>query len=427
MVPRRPAWGLALAVLVMVPGCSGPGGDGPGSATTTSRATTTSDAPGVEDVRLRDVRFAQLDFYDSYGFASAENSLWGLVEWTYDAPHSSVHYLHVLADIDYGGTIDLEWVVAGLPLFPSSGRGAVREAAFFDWSMLGAAEGEDVDAVSFFVEATLEPAPEELPDYLLDRLDVDADPVTECRIEIPPAGEFIEPAGAPEPDAGAPAAPRVGAERDLRPVQEGVNQCLPGSFARSLDWLNRTHDLDLGKDAQGIFDDLLGRGVGVVPAGGGTHGSIVADWIKKKSDYAREKTGNKVVTKVWDGGDYIDPIAGVAEDKPPATSFADWIKREVRTEDVEVAFVRTDLSSHIVTAASVVTYPTRFRVSAVGRVPGAGGNLTGIKYRDDEAQGNATRGDSTVKNVPITRGADGKYRFGAESKTIYFAVSESKV
>ncbi|MBI4744571.1 MAG: hypothetical protein HY776_07115 [Actinobacteria bacterium] len=122
----------------------------------------------------------------------------------------------------------------------------------------------------------------------------------------------------------------------------------------------------------------------------------------------KKKTEDRVVTKVWDRGTDVDPITGVVEENG---DFLTWLKKEIKTEDVEVAYFYPG-NAHIVTITELYTK----------------NGETWVKYRDDENQSNPENdpkpGDSGIKNAKIYQ-KNGQYHFGSDSNTIYFAVSES--
>jgi hypothetical protein len=373
----------------------------------------TPEAPptGAEPPELLSVTFEQVDWFESDGTSVQANSLWCLMSWTYTPTLSTTFYLNVRAALTAGDSG--AWVIRNLPLFPASGGSTAprREAAYINLADLGLlfdtpAElviGFDIDqlAVSISVGAAV------LNEYEVSPSEAVSVGTSEHRAsgiedESPLPGPFADPGEPARIDVdGVPIA--VNTARDVRAVQEGSAKCAAGAFARSLDWLNREHDLGLQKTAQQIYQDLIRAGVSEP----NTDGSPARDeWIARKNEYAREQTENRIVTKVWDHGTNVDPIEDVTEENG---DFAEWLKREIRTEDVEVAYYYPG-NAHIVTVLQVYT---------------RGGSLF-VKYRDDERQDDNAHGDAAVKHARIYKVGD-TYRFGTDRNRVYFAVSESVV
>jgi len=367
-------------------------------------------APPTETLlELSAMTFAQVDWYEADGTSVQADSLWCLMSWSYTPDLQTTFYLNVRASLtaDDPGA----WVVRNLPLFavPDGNASPQREAAYINLGDVGLVfdtpaelvTGIDVDQlyVSFSVGSEI------LNEYSGDPADAVAVGTAEHRAsgledESPLSGPFTDP-GEPEPlhVDGVPTS--VNAPRDVRGVQEGTARCAAGAFARSLDWLNREHELGIQKTAQQIYQDLVRAGVSE-PNEDGTPARD--EWIARKNELARRQTGNRIVTKVWDRGTNIDPIENVTEQNG---DFAEWLQREIRTEDVEIAYYYPG-NAHIVTILQVYT---------------RGGSLF-VKYRDDERQDDNTHGDTAVKHARIYKVGD-EYRFGTDRNRIYFAVSES--
>ncbi|MCK5247495.1 hypothetical protein KAR02_11375, partial [Candidatus Bipolaricaulota bacterium] len=171
---------------------------------------------------------------------------------------------------------------------------------------------------------------------------------------------------------------KVNVARDVKPVQEARATCCAGSFARSLDWLNRKYDLGIDRTAQQIYTDLIAAGV----SRPNTDRTPARDeWVARKNQYARAQSGNRIVTKVWDRGTSVSPIPGVTEE---TGDFLEWLKGEIQTEDVELAYFYPG-NAHIVTVLEVYTKD----------------GDTYVKYRDDERQANDAQGDTAVKHAKI--------------------------
>ncbi len=363
----------------------------------------------VTPPELRTVTFEQVDWYEADGTIVQANSLYGLMSWTYEPDLRTTFFLNVRAALtpdDDGG-----WVIRNLPLFAAddANTSARREATYFTLADLGLVFDSPaelvvgIDVGRLYVSISVDN--EILNDFPADSTDlVDVGTVkhwaTGLADESPLPGPFADP-GEPEGIKVEGVATRVNGARDVRGVQEEGARCAAGAFARSLDWLNREHDLGMQKNAQQIYRELIAAGVSE-PNDDNTPARD--EWIARKDEYAREQTDGRIVTKVWDRGTTVELIEGVTEE---TGDFAEWLKREIRTEDVEVAYYYPG-NAHIVTVLEVYT---------------RGGHLY-VKYRDDEHQGNNARGDTAVKHAKIYK-VDGEYRFGADRNRIYFAVSES--
>lgn len=365
----------------------------------------------VTPPELRSVVFAQVDWHESDGTSVQANSLYGLMSWTYDPDPTTTFYLNVLATL--AAEDEAVWIIKNLPLFAvdNDDPSARREAAYFSFGDFGIVFEAPLDLVlgidvsELLVAVTVGPEVlESFPDVPVESVEVMAVDhwTTGSPDESPEPGPFLDP-GEPE-GINLDAAPvKVNVARDVRAVQEGNAKCCAGSFARSLDWLNRKHELGIERTAQQIYQDLIAAGV----SRPNTDRTPARDeWIARKNSYALAKSGNKIVTKVWDRGTDVAPVAGVSEE---TGDFVEWLKREIRTEDVEVAYFYPG-NAHIVTVLEVYTKD----------------GDTYVKYRDDERQGNDAQGDTAVKHAKIYKKSN-QYRFGSDRNTIYFAVSESVV
>ena len=367
--------------------------------------------PAATSPELSTITFEQVDWFEADGTSVQANSLWCLMSWTYTPDPSTTFYLNVRAALPVGG--EEAWVIRNLPLFPAAGGDTSprREAAYINLADLGLlfdtpAElviGIDVGrlVVSISVGAEALNAYEVSPGEIVP-VGASEHRASGLEDESPLPGPFSDPGEPARIDVdGVPIA--VNTARDVRGVQEGSAQCAAGAFARSLDWLNREHELGIQKTAQQIYQDLIRAGVSE-PNADGTPARD--EWIARKNEVAREQSENRIVTVVWDRGTNVDPIEDVTEENG---DFATWLMREIRTKDVEVAYYYPG-NAHIVTVLQVYT---------------RGGNLF-VKYRDDERQDDNARGDAAIKHARIYKVGD-TYRFGTDRNRIYFAVSESVV
>lgn len=207
---------------------------------------------------------------------------------------------------------------------------------------------------------------------------------------------------------GAGLAGAAAADRAFNELEEDDFGCMPGSFARSLDWINRQYGRGSTKTVQDIYSDLATLI--------GTRRQPSQELrIERKAGYAQALLG--VETKVFDAGNFLDPIFGVKETAPTGNTFDDfiaWLMREYEDgEDIEIAFqiqdVRTGKTGgHI--------------VALVGLDRMADGKIM-ARYRDDSQQG-MPGGDKEIKSVEIYELASG-IAFGSARWTVMFAVSES--
>jgi hypothetical protein len=353
---------------------------------------------------ITNITFSQLDWFRPNGSLAQDDSLYGQMSWSYDPDPTTTYYLNVNVSLTSGGPAS--WTIQNLPLFAvdNDDFSTRSEGTYFNLAELGLSAGTDLSEIYYnvTVDSTIHTTD---PGAALTFAAVET---LEClATDVPnriPYSDIFDP-GEPVGVKLDAAPVKENKDRDVRAVQEGIGKCLAGSFARSIDWLNREHKLGMKKDAQKIYDDLIKKKVSSTT-------TTLEDDIKAKDKYAKEQTGNKIITKIWDSGNEVDAIPGVKEEKG---DFAEWLKKEIKTEDVEVAY-RYPGNAHIVTVVGVYTKD---------------GDLW-VKYRDDRGQGDPDKGDGkggaeypAVKHAKVYK-EDGKYHFGSDKKTIYFAVSESK-
>ena len=182
-------------------------------------------------------------------------------------------------------------------------------------------------------------------------------------------------------------------------VQEAHNNCITGSYARSLKWLDNEYDLENvpnTKSAQDIYDDLVGLGVG-----NGTGSGISEEaMLEAKAEYFEGLDGRAVTKFVDLTGWMSDDVEGCTEEKPE--NLKDWLEEELETEDVEMCY-----NGHCVTITGIYEQ----------------GGKTFLEYRDDERQGNPDEGDTAEKEGELTQVAGGGWNFkGAQ---VDYIVSES--
>ncbi len=347
------------------------------------------------------MRFFQIDWFQTGGVPAQLNSVWGRVTVQYPPPLQT-QYLNIVLSTN---PVSPVWVVRNYPLrLNDNCNPAVRlEAIDFDLSLLGFSPGQNV--TNLFMNAQVTPIP--VASYsgppvqtavFFNWTERGYDSILEC----PVPGPFLNP-GAPEGHA-AGAAPAVAARpvRDMNGVQEGDSKCCAGSMARSLDWLNRKNSLGFERTAQEIYDDLVAAGVSVPVAG---LPKSREKWIQAKDQYAKQKSGNQITTSVWDGGAFVDPIPGIGES---TGDFLDWLNAAWdANKDIEIAYYYPG-NAHIITVVDVYKQDGK----------------TFVKYRDDDKQDDNAAGDTTIKEAEVYKGADGKWHFGSDENVIYFAVAE---
>jgi len=295
-----------------------------------------------------------------------------------------------------------------VPLFPvdNDDYSTRREAVDINLEELGIATGQNLPEVygRLSVDDSILTEPPTGPETLFGVGDLDrfaSYPIG----GVPDPGPFTDPGvpvGVKLDKTAVGAAVQKSKSRDVKAVQEDRKKCFAGSCTRSIDWLNRAHGLGIGKDAQGIYDDLIAAGVSKP---NGRASTAHKEWLAAKNTYARQKTNNKIVTKVWDPRAAVDGIQGVTE---TSGDFETWLKNEVKHgEMVELAFYWAR-GAHIVTVVELFTW----------------GDDTYVKYRDDEKQGDNTKGDTHVKHGAVYE-KDGKLHFISDLYIVYFAISES--
>lgn len=358
---------------------------------------------------ITEITFSQLDWFGPDGSLAQTDSLYGQMSWSYDPDTTTTYYLNVNVSLTIGESGS--WVIQNLPLFAvdDDDFSTRSEGTYFNLAELGLIAGTDLSEIyySATVDSTIR-ATNPGPAATFAAVETLERRATDVTDQSPDPGPF---------DPGEPngvkldAAPtKQNKARDVKGVQENHSKCCAGAFARSIDWLNREHKLGMNKNAQQIYEDLIKANVSKPDLGGPNSRD---EWIEAKNKYTREQTNNRIVTKVWERtADTVDDTEGVVQE---TGDFAMWLIREIKTEDVELAYFYPS-NAHIVTVLEVYTKD----------------GDTYVKYRDDEVQGDDSKGDGkggnkypAVKHAEIYK-KNGEYHFGSDNNTIYFAVSESK-
>jgi len=301
---------------------------------------------------------------------------------------------------------DFVWVIKNLPLPPIWDPESLHMAAYFDLSDLGFVPGIEMPDVQYIISQT---------DYILETMP--NEPVSDGTIESEVRQSYdLSFEGTPVP-VHIPPPMSVNTysyatiispiRRGVDRVQEDTNHCTAGAYARSLDWLNDTYNLGLDMSGQDFYDSLTERGV----SDQSIEGRLRTEWLRRKDQFARSISDGAIYTKAWDGGNSVDPIPGIHESRG---DLLEWLLRESKTEDVEMAYHWTDSAGnghgHIVTI--------------VGVIRNSDGSYT-VLYKDDEYQGYDSHGDTRIKYARLIPLGGGQYGFNNSNRRIHFAASES--
>ena len=363
---------------------------------------------------IGNISFGQADWYDvdDSDTLLLQYSLWGRMDFDVTGDAGEVYYLNVVGKL---GSIT-PWLVQNLPLFPQTTvSGTLGLSVDIDLGDFGLTEGTPLGSFEFAYALTASPlgsAPS-LPSFVpatAETLNYRA--LTEDG-ETVHRGPFGRPAGIKA--AGSDSTVKQGEviHRGVPRVVEDRNQCMPGAFARSLAWLNQEHKLGYQKGAQDIYKDLKEQI--------GAEKSLPREQrIQKKNTYAKNVSPS-IATKVLDVRSILGPIEGVPEDS--TTDLVEWLKREIKTEDIELAYTifgngrdKEPTGGHIVTITGVYEQ----------------GGKTYLYYRDDETQ-DGRGGDRTIRGNPygykVTElgKVDSQYWFRNDLRLVSYAVSESVI
>jgi len=373
---------------------------------------TVPDAPPVDfDIVYPDLggfQLSQIDWYNGDGTLVLDNSTWGLFTFDYIVDTVDIYYVNLsLAQLGN----PLQWVVRNLPLFPALHAGPRSDGAHINLEEIGISTGDSAGLFEMSASFSASPLADMPTEPILTGLFLQSR--RQALDQPEDMGDFADP-GAVAPLRIPDDAVQHGTTRDMDPltdssyrVQEQPSHCMAGACARSIDWLNRVHQLGMEESAQEIYDSLAARHVSDPNQGGPFSRD---EWTIYKNDYARTRTGNKIVTKVWDAGNNMPPLDSLYGIEESNENFIDWLKREIKTEDVEIAIEYDGGGAHIVTAVDVFE--------------DSDGNIY-IKYRDDNDQGNDVVGDQSISTTRLVVRDDGKYGLDSRDNQIYFALSES--
>jgi len=331
--------------------------------------------------------FSQLDWYYQ-GELLFPHSMWGRVDIIAE-PDSMFWYMNVVADAGFGQA----WIIKNYPIFPEEYGVPDHQVIYFNIEELGLLEGMPLPDLLAIVSYDLEP------------------------LELPPVGEFYPyPVGGSIRDAwghsqdvpvylpipsGHFADDIVVGEikhTGVPSVQEDHNNCITGSYARSIKWLDNEYDLEnLPQDATGqdVYDDLVGLGIGH----GTGQNKTEEEMLEAKAAYLQGLDGRAVTKFVDLTGWMSDNVTGCTEETPE--NLKDWLQNELETEDVELCY-----DSHCVTITGIYTQ----------------GGKTYLEYRDDEVQGDDSVGDDAEKEGELVQTADG---WNFDGSQVDYIVSES--
>lgn len=351
-----------------------------------------------------DARFVQWDWYDGNYVLMEENSLWGVVYYTYMPDTFDIDYMNLKIRHKDGSMV---WVIQNNPLLPVLDPAPLKNSVCFDISELGYSAGEEIPEVEYVLTYT-EDMIFTMPDVPVNTLpvyseiyfswdsfptrsgrDVSISPPTPIRLTTVPT--ILTPT-----------------RRNVPGVEEHDRHCTAGAYARSMAWLNSTYNFGWDMSGQDHYNNLRNLGVSDPESGGRT------EWLRLKDLYARAITDDAIYTKVYDPDDFVGPIDGISETVPPGLTQLAWLINEAKTEDVEVAYRWTDSTGashyHIVTLCGLYR-------DAEGRYV--------IGFRDDSHQGDNTQGDDGIKWWYLFPRGDGSYDIGVEGWEITWMASES--
>ena len=310
----------------------------------------------AEPPTLIEITFYQLDWYVS-GSPHTLNSSWGRMDMHVTPDLDKPYYLNVVAYTVYEPT----WIIQNYPILPEVYGVPNDQAVHFNIAELGILEGTSLDMMHVLIATDPMPlhAPPEgsFEEVFVNPLIRDA----WGHGDGPPA-EVGEPVGHKASDKVT----GVIKHKNVPSVQEDDENCITGSYARSIKWLESEYDLkdlDAAKTAQQIYDDLTVLGIGH----GTGRNKTEEEMLKLKADYL-EVRDDRAETKFVDYG-YLGNVAGVTEVTPD--DLADWLSKELKTEDVEMFY-----DGHCVTITGMYRQ----------------GDKVFLEYRDDEEQNNPKLG-----------------------------------
>ena len=340
-----------------------------------------------DDLIITDYNFIQLDWYDWDGSPAAINSSWGFFRYTYNPDTTGTYYIN-LAMTRPGGV--LQWVVGNVPLFPSLIAESYTENVPINLEDLGFTPDVPAGAIDYVFTVTPDPlavmptAPLSSGAFISE---------TRYAWNGPYQGEMPLIITPPVNILMTIPVTQIGASRVINEVEEDSLCCYAGAMAKSIDWLNRTHQLEIQGNAQDIYDSLRARGVSDPDIGG------ASVWLERKKEFCHDNALGRIITKTWD---------------PDKESLVEWLKREIKTEDVELIYrwrdsVGAGWNGHIATVTDIYEDED--------------GNIY-IRFMDDGHQGDDSSGNQTYV-LKLIRLPDGRLGLGNENMVVAGSVSES--
>lgn len=351
---------------------------------------------------INSLSVGQITWQDTAGVPYAVYSEWGDLTVNLTPDGFSTYYLNMGAKAAGSGS-PYSWMVQNLPVFPSSVIGDVNQTVYLDLEDLpGFVAGSFVGNLDLAL--SLDPTPQA---GLIGSIFVNnVTPLSlvrqaqEGKLGVLP-GYVGKPQGHKAPGAAAVATDVI-QHQNVPGVQEGNNQCLAGSFARSLKWLDNRYDLPglpNATTAQQVFATITGPTYKVSDP----NTTYEQDVASKQTYFQTLQAGG--VTKILDLANAIGPVTGVTE--TTGVDLVTWLYQELPTEDVELHY-----DTHIVTVTGIYKQ----------------GGKVFVKYRDDEVQGDNTKGDASEKDAELVK-IGGNYFFnrrdGLANGQVKVAISES--
>jgi hypothetical protein len=342
-------------------------------------------------VGISNIEFYQADWYDGDGVLQVSSSSWGRMDFDLDPDASSIYYLNVAAA---QSTASASWIVQNMPLFSADiGSVADRLSVDFDIKELGISVGDALGSINMT--------------YSISASVLASIPVGGASVYSVSSIDYLMAGGTKGDnsfgDVGSPAGHKATEEvaktdviqhKNVPGVQEGNKRCLAGALARSMGWLNVEYKAGSAKTAQDFYNDLRAKDVGSQT--GDAKVTSYEDDIKEKDKQLQSLHVSE--TKIGDLDNRLGAIEGVKEDS--TTDLIEWLKKELKTEDVEL-----DYGRHIVTITGFYKQ----------------GGKTFVKFRDDEKQGDDTKGDTTEKEAELYKEMD-KYYFRVKDSGSSFQV-----
>lgn len=340
-------------------------------------------------VNIDQYAFSQLDWYQ--GATPVElNSLWGRLDLDFTPDPAATYYLNVVANA--AGSPNA-WIVQNYPVFPVFSGAPTAQTVYFDLSMLGLSSGENLTTLNAYLHLAPAALTTPPPGTFAPQTVADQD-----RIATGHNGSLASP-GVPAGHQGVGEATLPIQHQAVPAVQEHVDNCITGAYARSIKWLDNQYDLanlPAATTAQQVYETLNGLGVGHGSGAGNTEEQM----LTIKANYLHSLDA-RAYTKFLDVSNDLGTVPGATEITTP--NLLDWLARELATEDVELCY-----DSHCITITGYYKQSSQVY----------------LRYRDDEHQSNPPDaiGDSREKEGLLTF-SGGRWLF--DNAQIDYIVSES--